>query len=140
MMRKLKEPSLILPNVGGKFDFQMGMPWKKIVNDWKMKGGIIVHLTMYGENINNSKIIEKLHQLKSSLLIIVGSKKVPGTFYSSQISDFNIAIGNQPHSEIAALAVFLDRFFQKNELNSEFKNAEIMVLPSKRGKNISEKC
>src|SRR4030066_155411 len=36
---------------GGNFQFEMGIPWKRAVRNWKFKGGIVVHLTAYGENI-----------------------------------------------------------------------------------------
>src|SRR5512137_699978 len=39
---------------GGNFYFEMGKPWKKAVREWKAKGGITVHLTAYGENIQTS--------------------------------------------------------------------------------------
>ena len=34
----------------------MGTPWKKAVREWKAKGGIVVHLTAYGENIQTSDV------------------------------------------------------------------------------------
>ena len=48
----------------------------------------------------------------------------------------NIAVGNQPHSEIAALAIFLDRFFQGKELTQSFDNAKMKIIPSSRGKSV----
>src|SRR4030065_537077 len=33
---------------GGNFHFEMGIPWKRTVREWKAKGGIVVHLTAYG--------------------------------------------------------------------------------------------
>jgi tRNA (cytidine56-2'-O)-methyltransferase len=71
-------------------------------------------------------------------MLIVGSKKVPSEFYSERISDYNLAIGNQPHSEIAALAVFLDRIYEGKELSKTFQNSKFKILPSKRRKTIIE--
>ena len=50
------------------------------------------------------------------------------------VSDFNVSIGNQPHSECAALAVFLDRFFAGEELAKDFGEAKMRIVPSARGK------
>jgi len=69
-------------------------------------------------------------------LIIVGSQKVPGDFYSNEVSDFNVSIGNQPHSECAALAIFLDRFFSGKELTVDFEKAKMRIVPKARGKEI----
>src|SRR5512136_1431232 len=105
---------------GGNFHFEMGTPWKKVVHDWKDNGGVVVHLTAYGENIQTSDILNRIKALKKDILVVVGSQKVPGEFYSSGISDFNVSVGNQPHSECSALAIFLDRFFEGKELEADF--------------------
>jgi tRNA (cytidine56-2'-O)-methyltransferase len=47
-----------------------------------------------------------------------------------------VAIGNQPHSECASLAVFLDRFFEGKELTRSFENAKLKIVPQQRGKKI----
>src|SRR5665647_2831405 len=93
---------------GGNFHFEMGTPWKRAVRDWKTKGGIVVHLTAYGENIQTSGVLGRIKDLKKDVMLVVGSQKVPGEFYSSEFSDFNVAVGNQPHSECSSLAIFLD--------------------------------
>ena len=121
---------------GGTFQFEMGTPWKKAVRDWKAKGGAIVHLTAYGENIQASDVLSRIKSLGRDILIIVGSQKVPGDFYSSEVSDFNVSIGNQPHSECAALAIFLDRFFSGEELTVDFEKAKMRIVPKARGKEI----
>jgi len=121
-------------NWGGKFFFEMGTPWKSAVRDWKAKGGIVVHLTVYGENIQTSNVLERIKNLRKDLLVMVGSQKVPKDFFSNDVSDFNVSIGSQPHSECAALAIFLDRFFEGKELVKEFKKAKINVVPRERGK------
>jgi len=121
---------------GGNFQFEMGTSWKKAVNDWKAKGGIVVHLTAYGENLQTSNVLDRIRKPKKDILVIVGSQKVPGDFYSSNISDFNVSIGNQPHSECAALAVFLDRYFKGEELAKTFEKAKLTIVPQERGKQI----
>jgi len=123
---------------GGAFKFEMGTPWKKAVSNWKAKGGIVVHLTAYGENIQKSDVLERIKVSGKDVLLLVGSQKVPGEFYSNELSDFNVSIGNQPHSECAALAVFLDRFFAGEELAKDFGGAKMKIVPSARGKKVKK--
>jgi len=127
----------IVANWGGSFHFKMEKPWKQVVDDWRRKGGIVVHLTAYGENIQTSDVIERIRASDKDVLVIVGSQKVPAEFFSPDVSDFNVAIGNQPHSEIASLAVFLDRFYQGKGLEMEFNRAKLKIIPQKHGKKVS---
>jgi tRNA (cytidine56-2'-O)-methyltransferase len=121
---------------GGKFHFEMGTPWRKAVDQWRANGGVVVHLTAYGENIQTSNALSRIKEPKRDVLLLVGSQKVPGEFYSDEVSDFNLAVGNQPHSECASLAVFLDRYFEGKELARPFEGAKIEIVPKKRGKEI----
>jgi len=133
--KKIKETTeKVTRNWGGKFFFEMETAWKKAVREWKAKGGIVVHLTAYGENIQTSDVLHRIRNSGKNVLLIVGSQKVPKEFFSNAVSDFNVSIGNQPHSECAALAVFLDRFFEGKELAKGFKKAKIWILPQERGK------
>jgi tRNA (cytidine56-2'-O)-methyltransferase len=133
--KKIKETTeKVTRNWGGKFFFEMETPWKRIVREWKAKGGIVIHLTAYGENIQTSDVLHRIRKSRKNVLVIVGSQKVPKEFFSNHVSDFNVSIGNQPHSECAALAVFLDRFFEGKELAKGFKKAKIRILPQERGK------
>jgi len=125
---------------GGNFFFDMGTTWKSAVRDWKAKGGVVVHLTVYGENIQTSPVLDKIRQSGKNVLVLVGSQKVPKEFFSNDVSDFNVSIGNQPHSECAALAVFLDRFFEGKEFAKGFKKAKIKVVPQERGKKTIVEC
>jgi len=129
----------VTKNWGGTFRFEMGMPWGNAVSEWKSRGGIVVHLTIYGENIQTSDVLSKIRGSGKNVLLLVGSQKVPPEFYSADVSDFNVAVGNQPHSECAAVAVFLDRFFEGAELSKRFQNARIRVVPQERGKQIKVK-
>jgi len=121
---------------GGPFFFEMGKPWRQAIKEWKEKGGIVVHLTAYGENIQTSDVLERIKACRKDIMVIVGSQKVPGEFYSEKVSDFNVAIGNQPHSECSSLAVFLDRLFEGKELEKEFENAKLKIIPQARGKKV----
>jgi Uncharacterized protein conserved in archaea len=86
---------------------------------------------MYGLNIE--KISLDFGEEKN-ILIVIGASKVPKDVYS--IADMNIAIGNQPHSEIAALAIFLDRLYRGKELGYSFQNAKMKIIPSSHGKRV----
>jgi tRNA (cytidine56-2'-O)-methyltransferase len=54
------------------------------------------------------------------------------------LADYSIAIGNQPHSEIAALAIFLDRIFKGKQLKKDFRGAKFKIVPMSRGKMVKE--
>jgi len=127
-----------IANWGGKFDFKMGAPWRQTVEEWRGKGGIVVHLTAYGENIQTSVVIDRIKSLGKDILIILGSQKVPREFFSSDVSDFNVAVGNQPHSEISSLAVFFDRLYEGRELAMEFNNSKLRIIPQKHGKKVAK--
>ena len=132
---KIKESiDKVVREWGGTFFFDAGTTWKNIVKEWKRKGGVTVHLTAYGENIQSSNVMERIKRSGKDLLVIVGSQKVPREFFSKDVSDFNVAVGNQPHSECASLAIFLDRFFNGEELVGKFGKAKISIIPQKRGK------
>jgi tRNA (cytidine56-2'-O)-methyltransferase len=138
--RKIRETiDKVTSRWGGKFLFEMGTPWKEAVSNWKKKGGIIVHLTAYGENIETSNVLKQIKNSEKDILVMVGSQKVPKEFFSEEVSDFNVAIGNQPHSECASLAVFLDRLFEGKALAEDFTEANVRIVPRKRGKSIVEK-
>ena len=138
---KIKETAeKVTRNWGGRFFFEMGTSWKSTVKGWKSKGGVVVHLTAYGENIQTSDVLDRIMKSGKNVLLMVGSQKVPKEFFSNDVSDFNVSIGNQPHSECAALAVFLDRFFEGKELAKKFKKAKIKIIPQERGKKTTVEC
>ncbi|HDI10631.1 MAG TPA: tRNA (cytidine(56)-2'-O)-methyltransferase [Euryarchaeota archaeon] len=116
---------------GGEFWIRSGINWKREIKERKKKGWRIVHLTMYGINVDD--VINEIRKYEK-ILVIVGSEKVPREIYD--LADLNVAIGNQPHSEISALAILLDRIFSGEELKREFKNCKIRIIPSKRGKTV----
>jgi tRNA (cytidine56-2'-O)-methyltransferase len=120
---------------GGRFEVEYIRNWRELIRNWK---GPVVHLTMYGENLDLA--LEKIrneilkHADGGYLLLVVGAEKVPREIYS--MASYNVSIGNQPHSEIAALAVFLDRLFMGAELNRSFEDARLRIHPSPRGKKV----
>jgi len=112
---------------GGNFKIETGVKTKKIIDEWK---GTIVHLTMYGEKLNQA--IKKIDK-KKDILVIVGAEKVPRYIYD--IADFNISVGNQPHSEVAALAIFLDRITKGKWIDKKF-NGKLEIIPCNKGKKV----
>ena len=137
--RKIKETvEKITRTWGGPFFFEMGTDWRKTVKTWKDKDGIVVHLTAYGENVETSDVLDRIKASGKDVLVVIGSQKVPREFFFEEISDFNVAIGNQPHSECASLAVFLDRLFEGKAVKRDFQNAKLKIIPQRRGKKITK--
>ncbi len=117
---------------GGNFKVSYIANWKKKMMEWKESGGEIVHLTMYGLPIQ--QVIDRIKNLSSDLLVVVGGPKVPKKVY--ELADWNVSITSQPHSEISALALFLHELFEGRELSRSFKDARITVAPQAKGKKI----
>lgn len=117
-------------NFGGDFKVTYVKNWKDLI---KAFDGLKIHLTMYG-----IPLTEKIDFIKSfsKILVVIGSEKVPKEVY--EIVDLNISITNQPHSEVAALAVFLDRIFEGKEFHTTFKNGKFRIIPNEK-KKILEK-
>ncbi len=116
---------------GEKFFVRSGIKWKDKIVEWRGRGGKVCHLTMYG--INLPDVIDDV-RAAGDILVVVGAEKVPAEIYG--MADWNIAIGNQPHSEVAALAIFLDRLHGGEELSRVFKGGELHVVPMERGKEV----
>ncbi len=115
---------------GGDFALKADVSWKGEAVRWKEAGGKVVHLTMYGSNLPD--VIDEIRK-NDKILVVVGAEKVPAEMYD--LADWNVAVGNQPHSEVAALAVFLDRLFEGRELVEEFAGG-LKIVPSPRGKQV----
>lgn len=118
---------------GGDFQISYTEEWKKEIREFE---GLKVHLTMFGEKIDQKmETLKEKFETSSDILVIVGAEKVERWVYRHV--DFNISVGNQPHSEIAALAVFLDRL-SSDGIKEDFQDAEIKVKPSKDRKITEE--
>ena len=125
-----KNLASVTKRFGGDFTVRTGVDWRKHLRDFE---GTKVHLTMYGEMLEDA--IPKI-QRDRPLLIIVGASKVPAQVYS--MADFNVSVGNQPHSEVAALALFLDRFHGGKQLRKDFEGP-VKIVPTARGKSVVDK-
>jgi len=115
---------------GGNFVVEFIDNWKSIIKK-KKENYKIVHLTMYGESIND---VEEQLRNEKNLLIVVGAEKVPREIY--ELADYNVGIGNQPHSEISALAIILDRIQKGKQFKISFPGAKRKIIPTKKGKNV----
>lgn len=95
----------VTQHFGGDFTVRTGVKAHQQLRNWP---GKVVHLTMYGQALG--KMTPTLrHWIKEGtpILVVVGATKVPAYVY--QEADLNVAVGHQPHSEVAALALMLDR-------------------------------
>jgi tRNA (cytidine56-2'-O)-methyltransferase len=125
----------VIQRWGGRSNFAIEIieNWREMVRKWKKEGGKAVLLTMYGINVEDT--INQLRK-EDKILVIIGAEKVPRDLYD--LVDYNVAIGNQPHSEIAALAIFLDRAFGGKQLKKEFHGARLKIIPMAKGKMVKE--
>jgi len=99
--------------------------------------GAVVHLTMYGLPIQDVEAeIRERFGAGTALLAVVGAEKVPFSVYER--ADWNVGVTNQPHSEVASLAVFLDRLFEGEELDCEWEGAAKTVTPRAEGKHVEK--
>jgi tRNA (cytidine56-2'-O)-methyltransferase len=133
----------ITDRFGGPFEVELREDQKAIVRGFD---GVVVHLTMYGERVQDAEAdVREAVGLDDAtaggsppsprdLLIVVGGEKVPWALYER--ADFNVGVTNQPHSEVAGLAVFLDRLFAGTELDREWADADRQVVPEATGKTV----
>ena len=113
---------------GGPFSAEVVESPASVVRSWE---GTVVHLTMYGLPVQD--VLEDVRETPPEpLLVVVGAEKVPFDLYER--ADWNVAVTNQPHSEVAALAVFLDRLAEGNTLESTFTGGDRRVVPQAAGK------
>ena len=111
---------------GGDVSIRTGVKWREEMRNFD---GQIVHLTMYGEDLG--KAIGTL-QPDKAIMIVVGAEKVPREVYD--MATINVSVGNQPHSEVAALAIFLDRF-NRGKM-PEFVGGQLKIVPNPKGKTV----
>lgn len=119
---------------GSDFQVEIIEEWKKVLRAKKSDSYKIVHLTMYGENINS---VETKLRNEDRVLVVVGAEKVPREVYD--LADYNVAVGNQPHSEISALAILLDRMLGGKQFQKKYHDAQREIIPTKKGKTVINK-
>lgn len=124
----------VLSTWGGRMHYECGVKGKRYVREWRRSGGEVIHLTMYGLLLDD--VIDLIASSPKPKLVVVGAEKVERFYYEE--SDYNVAVGSQPHSEVAALALFLDRLFKGRELYQTFVGARLRIIPTPRGKKVVE--
>ncbi len=116
---------------GGKFHARYEKDWKRALKTFKGKK---IHLTMYGEDFR--KTAEDLQKTRPrKVMLVVGAGKVPPELYT--LCDVNSAVGNQPHSEVAALGLFL--YELSGRTPAAFPDAKIQITPSAKRKTVVDK-
>ena len=119
----------VVDRFGGPFEVKTGVAWKKAMREF---AGVKVHLTMYGEPLARVAPRVRAAARGKDVLVVVGASKVPGEVYG--MADYNVSVGSQPHSEVAALALALDRIGGGAWARKKFKGARVVIRPSARGK------
>jgi tRNA (cytidine56-2'-O)-methyltransferase len=120
----------VVDTFGGDFAVQTGVEWRKVL---RSTPATVVHLTMYGENAAGWEVPRWEELRGKDLLVVVGATKVPPEVY--ELADINAAVGNQPHSEVAALAVFLTWLTGGEALRRDLGGRQ-RILPQVRGKRV----
>jgi tRNA (cytidine56-2'-O)-methyltransferase len=139
---RVAEPDASLPRgmrgvvarFGGTFEVEAGVGWRVPIKEWKAAGGKVVHLTMYGARLSDA--LPKVLAAGADILVVVGAEKVPAELYD--LADWNVSIGSQPHSEVAALAILLDRLRGGAWEDEPFAGARLRIIPSGRGKRVED--
>ena len=107
--------------------------YMEVIMNWRENGGKIVHLTMYGSQAH--EIVDEVRETGDDILIIVGGAKVPTKVYKN--ADWNVSVTTQPHSEVAALAIFQHLLMEGKEFDLEFENPVFEVIPTAHGKTVN---
>lgn len=118
---------------GGSFVVETTDTPRDPLHSWT---GVAVHLTMYGFPIEAVTDQIRTETTTDPLLVAVGSEKVPFDVYEA--ATYNVAVTNQPHSEVAALAVALDRLYNGATADREWPGASKRVVPQETGKRVTD--
>jgi len=121
----------ITDRFGGPFSVELADDPKRVIREFP---GVVVHLTMYGLPVQDVESELRDAHGDGPVLVVVGAEKVSFDVYEA--ADYNVGVTNQPHSEVAGLAVFLDRLFEGRELDREWEDADRRVVPMATGKKV----
>ena len=116
MMKSVRD---IADRWGGDFEIEYNNSYMEVIMNWRENGGKIVHL----------------RETSDDILIIVGGAKVPTKVYKN--ADWNVSVTTQPHSEVAALAIFQHLLMEGKEFDLEFENPVFEVIPTAHGKTVN---
>lgn len=117
---------------GGPFEVGYNPSWRHVIADFKKRDFCIVHLTVYGMPLQQK--IAALRK-KKNILAVIGGEKMPPDVY--ELADYNVSVTSQPHSEVAALAVFLHECSRGKE--KKFTKVKLRIVPQEIGKKVVEK-
>ena len=109
----------ITERFGGPFTVESTGEPKRLIREFP---GCVVHLTMYGLPVQDVEGEVRAAHRDGPVMVVVGAEKVSFDVYEA--ADYNVGVTNQPHSEVAGLAVFLDRLFEGRELDREWADAD----------------
>ncbi len=112
---------------GGAFEVVAAPSWREVI---RAAPGPVVHLTMYGLPLG--RVLSRLRRARD-LLLVVGGAKVPPQIYGE--ATYNVSVGAQPHSEVAALALALEGL-RGGPSSRPFPGARQRIVPSARGKKV----
>jgi len=93
----------------------------------------IFDIPLFTEHLTFTWFSTKIRN-EDKILIVVGAEKVPREIY--ELADYNVAVGSQPHSEVSALGVLLDRIQQGKQFEFKFENPERTIIPQEQGKDV----
>jgi tRNA (cytidine56-2'-O)-methyltransferase len=98
----------------------------------------IAHLTMYG--IPLQETIQEICSTgkQNPIAVVIVAKKVPNRIF--RLATWNLAVTNQPHSEIGALAVFLWEVARTCDSGNlgEFPDTMKRVVPQRKNKEVED--
>ncbi|MGC9516451.1 MAG: tRNA (cytidine(56)-2'-O)-methyltransferase [Methanomicrobiales archaeon] len=117
---------------GGPFKISYQKNYLNFMEQWQNKGGEVIHLTMYGNPIQ--EVVKTIQKTGKDKLIVVGGARVPTKVYKT--ADWNVAVTNQPHSEVSSLGVAMHMLLDGKEFELDFNGGEMEVVPSKKGKKV----
>jgi tRNA (cytidine56-2'-O)-methyltransferase len=112
---------------GGSFVVVPAAEWRSVIRSFD---GPVVHLTMYG--LPAERVLPRIARA-AHVLLVVGGAKVPPDLY--RLATHNVAVGHQPHSEVAAVAVMLERLRGLPSARP-WPRAQQVIVPQARGKRV----
>lgn len=128
----MKNVEDVVKRWGGSFKIDYRKNYENFIDEWKNKGGEVVHLTMYGSQVH--EVVDEIRSSPKDKLVVVGGARVPTKVYKE--ADWNVSVTSQPHSEVSSLAVFLHMLFEGKELDKEFEGGKMKVIPTAEGKRV----
>ena len=125
----------VVDNWGGNFQVEYNKNYMSVIREHKRNGFEVIHLTMYGKHVED--VVPTIRDNSRDKLIIVGGSRVPTEVYEE--ADWNLSVTNQPHSEVAALAICLHYIMDAKELDITYDDCKMKVIPNNEFKEVIKK-